>query len=162
MSDRSYHQQKKAMSDRSLSKLEIIKTESDLQDLMEKMVRDNQEGLVLKDSLGVYSPNKRHWLKLKRDYLDDGGLADAVDLIVLGAYKGTGRHGGLYSTYLMGCLDNKNNIFKTVCKAHNGLSDDQIEYYTKNLSMIEYNQQNKPSWLDVTRSIEPSKKITNI
>eukprot|EP01084_Bolivina_argentea_P051061 93929_1 len=35
-----------------LSKLEIIKTESDLQDLMEKMVRDNQEGLVLKDSLG--------------------------------------------------------------------------------------------------------------
>lgn len=41
----------------------------------------------------VYEPGKRHWLKIKKDYLADGTMADTADLVVLGAYFGTGGKG---------------------------------------------------------------------
>ncbi len=41
----------------------------------------------------VYEPGKRHWLKVKKDYLEGGAMADTADLIVLGAYYGTGNKG---------------------------------------------------------------------
>ena len=44
-------------------------------------------------SQGVYEPGKRHWLKMKKDYLAGGAMADTTDLIVLGAYYGTGNKG---------------------------------------------------------------------
>ena len=44
---------------------------------------------------GVYEPGKRHWLKVKKDYLAQGAMADTADLVVLGAYFGTGNKGRL-------------------------------------------------------------------
>ncbi len=41
----------------------------------------------------IYEPGKRHWLKVKKDYLADGAMADTADLVVLGAYYGTGNKG---------------------------------------------------------------------
>jgi len=40
-----------------------------------------------------YQPGKRHWLKVKKDYLQAGTMADSADLVVLGAYYGTGNKG---------------------------------------------------------------------
>ncbi|KAF4073205.1 hypothetical protein AMELA_G00256240 [Ameiurus melas] len=37
--------------------------------------------------LGAYEPGKRHWLKVKKDYLNEGAMADTADLVVLGAQK---------------------------------------------------------------------------
>ena len=48
------------------------------------------EGLVLKDLKSVYEPGKRHWLKIKKDYLAEGAMADSADLVCLGGYYGTG------------------------------------------------------------------------
>ncbi|VDN38388.1 unnamed protein product, partial [Cylicostephanus goldi] len=45
---------------------------------------------LLQDTRSVYEPGKRHWLKVKKDYLEEGKMADTADLIVLGAYFGTG------------------------------------------------------------------------
>jgi len=42
------------------------------------------EGLVIKDALSTYEPGKRHWLKVKKDYLAEGSMADSADLVVLG------------------------------------------------------------------------------
>ena len=42
---------------------------------------------------GPYQPGKRHWLKVKKDYLQAGTMADSADLVVLGAYYGTGNKG---------------------------------------------------------------------
>jgi hypothetical protein len=41
-------------------------------------------GLVLKGKNTTYSPGKRKWLKLKKDYLK--GMADTADLVVLGKH----------------------------------------------------------------------------
>lgn len=44
-------------------------------------------------SQGAYEPGKRHWLKVKKDYLNEGAMADTADLVVLGAFYGTGSKG---------------------------------------------------------------------
>lgn len=44
-------------------------------------------------SQGTYEPGKRHWLKVKKDYLNEGAMADTADLVVLGAFYGTGSKG---------------------------------------------------------------------
>jgi DNA ligase-3 len=46
------------------------------------------------------------------------GLADSADLIVLGAYFGTGNYGGILSVFLCGVYDKKEKVFLTVCKVY--------------------------------------------
>lgn len=41
----------------------------------------------------MYEPGKRHWLKVKKDYLNEGAMADTADLAVLGAFYGKGQNG---------------------------------------------------------------------
>eukprot|EP00484_Ammonia_sp_Unknown_P014854 CAMPEP_0197073090 /NCGR_PEP_ID=MMETSP1384-20130603/210427_1 /TAXON_ID=29189 /ORGANISM="Ammonia sp." /LENGTH=876 /DNA_ID=CAMNT_0042511915 /DNA_START=8 /DNA_END=2639 /DNA_ORIENTATION=+ len=144
-----------------LSKLTIVKDADAVQELMEKAIEENQEGLVLKDSAAKYIPAGRKWLKMKKDYLFGGAMADSCDLCVLGAYKGHGKHGGKYSTFLMGSLDPSSSKFVTVCKAHNGLSDEQIDDFTNTLSMIEYDDNNPPQWLSVSNSLKPDWIVRN-
>uniref|UniRef100_A0A1I7XUH7 DNA ligase n=1 Tax=Heterorhabditis bacteriophora TaxID=37862 RepID=A0A1I7XUH7_HETBA len=66
-----------------------------LKTLIWKAIDEGLEGLVLKDINSTYEPGKRHWLKVKKDYIDEGKMADSADLIVLGAYFGTGNKGSL-------------------------------------------------------------------
>lgn len=56
--------------------------------MIQEVLQKNLEGLVLKNVNGVYSPDKRHWFKVKKDYLLKGQMADAADLVVLGAFFG--------------------------------------------------------------------------
>jgi DNA ligase-3 len=76
---------------------------SKLREIMMKTINEGLEGLVIKDANSKYEPGKRHWLKMKKDYLDEGTMADTADLVVLGAYYGTGNKGGLKSVFLMVC-----------------------------------------------------------
>lgn len=62
----------------------------------------------------MYEPSKRHWLKVKKDYLMEGTMADTADLVVLGAYYGTGKKGGLMSVFLLGCYDPQTDHWCTV------------------------------------------------
>uniref|UniRef100_A0A158PA23 DNA ligase n=1 Tax=Angiostrongylus cantonensis TaxID=6313 RepID=A0A158PA23_ANGCA len=71
-----------------------------LKTMIWKAIDEGLEGLVLKDTKSIYEPGKRHWLKVKKDYLEDGRMADTADLLVLGAYFGTGNKGSLYSCLL--------------------------------------------------------------
>jgi DNA ligase-3 len=71
---------------------------------------------VLKDLKSKYEPGKRHWLKVKKDYLNEGAMADTADLVVLGAWYGTGNKGGLMSVFLMGCYDEPANRFTSNAK----------------------------------------------
>uniref|UniRef100_A0A0P4VU83 ATP-dependent DNA ligase family profile domain-containing protein n=1 Tax=Scylla olivacea TaxID=85551 RepID=A0A0P4VU83_SCYOL len=54
-------------------------------------------------------------------------MADTADMVVLGAWYGKGRKGGLLSTFLMGCLDKRTGEWKTVTKAHGGLGNATLE-----------------------------------
>ncbi|OZC05575.1 ATP-dependent DNA ligase domain protein, partial [Onchocerca flexuosa] len=82
-----------------LSKYHLIKKGENekLEILISETINEGLEGLVLKDLDTIYEPGKRHWLKIKKDYLNEGDMADAADLIVLGAFYGTGNKGGMMS-----------------------------------------------------------------
>lgn len=49
--------------------------------------------IICVNSKGTYEPGKRHWLKVKKDYLNEGAMADTADLVVLGAFYGKGSNG---------------------------------------------------------------------
>ena len=59
-------------------------------------------------------------MKVKKDYLHEGAMADSADLVVLGAWLGTGAKGGIMSVFLMGCLDDRSKKWCTVSKVGNG------------------------------------------
>lgn len=60
--------------------------------MIAKVLKLGLEGLVLKNVDGIYEPGKRHWLKVKKDYLFDGKMADTADLLVLGGWFGKNSH----------------------------------------------------------------------
>ncbi|KAJ8931448.1 hypothetical protein NQ314_015632 [Rhamnusium bicolor] len=89
------------------SEMEEIHKHQELAKMIAKVLKLGLEGLVLKDMGSIYEPGKRHWLKVKKDYLFGGAMADSADLIVLGAWYGTGKKGGMMSVFLMGCYNPK-------------------------------------------------------
>ena len=117
------------------------------------------EGLVIKDPLSTYEPGKRHWLKVKKDYLAEGSMADSADLVVLGGWCGTGKKGGQISTFLMGVRDEVKGRWCTVTKVALGFDDATLARLQKELGpgmdRIAGEWDRVPHWLDVTRQMVP-------
>ncbi|AAN04331.1 DNA ligase III [Heliothis zea nudivirus] len=110
-----------------LSEQKHITSPGDLMEEFKQCMRLNMEGLMLKCANSCYMPGKRRWLKMKRDYFKNSG--DTADLVILGAWYGTGRLGGLLSVFLMGCLDGDcvEPTWVGLTKVHAGLNDVQIK-----------------------------------
>ncbi|AGY97701.1 CPXV188 protein [Cowpox virus] len=138
------------------SELTNISNESQLTDVLDDALTRKLEGLVLKDINGVYEPGKRRWLKIKRDYLNEGSMADSADLVVLGAYYGKGAKGGIMAVFLMGCYDDESGKWKTVTKC-SGHDDNTLRVLQDQLKMIKINKDPKkiPEWLVVNKIYIP-------
>ncbi|XP_038060939.1 DNA ligase 3-like [Patiria miniata] len=139
-----------------LSESKDITVAGDLSSLIMSVIREGLEGLVLKDKMSVYEPGKRHWLKVKKDYLAEGAMADTADLIVLGGYYGTGSKGGIMSTFLMGVHDPSTDRFLTVTKC-TGIDDQTLNKLNRDLAMdkISKDYSKVPSWLNISRGLVP-------
>ncbi|KAJ8719095.1 hypothetical protein PYW07_016651 [Mythimna separata] len=141
------------------SEQKLIEKPSDLAKMIAEVLELGLEGLVLKDLESTYEPGKRHWLKVKKDYLFDGAMADTADLVVLGAWFGTGKKGGMMSVFLMGCHDTRRNRWVTVTKVHTGHDDSTLERLQKELAplMVKISQDSNkvPSWLDCNKGMVP-------
>jgi DNA ligase-1 len=116
----------------------------DLEAYLDKSIKDCCEGLMVK-TLNVnstYEPSKRtfNWLKLKKDYLENG-LGDSVDLCVVGADYGSGKRTGWFSSFLMACWNDDLECFQSVCKVATGFSD---EIFIKLKSVLEEYVIDKP------------------
>lgn len=139
------------------SEQEEIHDPEDLTTMMEKVFRLGLEGLVLKDLDGPYEPGKRHWLKVKKDYLFGGAMADTADLVVLGAFYGTGQKGGMMSIFLMGCYDPHSRRWCTVTKVHGGHDEATLARLQTELKMVKIHKdpQKIPSWLKANKPMFP-------
>lgn len=139
-----------------LSESKLLTTKDELLKMVSYVLKQGLEGLVLKKSDGIYEPNKRHWWKIKKDYLCDGSLADSADLVVLGAWFGTGNMGGLLSIFLMGCYDEDTKVWKTVTKAHSGLDHAMINDLQRwKDEMIRPDVKRLPHWFSCQKSMVP-------
>ncbi|XP_063909442.1 DNA ligase 3 isoform X2 [Zophobas morio] len=139
------------------SEMEEIHDPKDLANMIAKVLKLGLEGLVLKDMKSVYEPGKRHWLKVKKDYLFGGAMADSADLIVLGAWYGTGKKGGIMSIFLMGCYDEDSDKFCTVSKVSTGHDDKTLERLQSELDMVKISSDPSkvPDWLRCTKTMIP-------
>uniref|UniRef100_A0A0A9WG25 DNA ligase n=2 Tax=Lygus hesperus TaxID=30085 RepID=A0A0A9WG25_LYGHE len=139
------------------SEMEEIHNTEKLEDMMTKVFRQGLEGLVLKDIMSPYEPGKRHWLKVKKDYLFGGAMADTADLVVLGAWYGTGQKGGMMSVFLMGCYDENRKNWCTVTKVHTGHDDSTLAKLQKELDMEKISKDPSlvPVWLKCTKTMIP-------
>ncbi|MGH0138845.1 UNVERIFIED_CONTAM: hypothetical protein FKN15_029102 [Acipenser sinensis] len=118
------------------SEMKHVTRAADLADMITRVIREGLEGLVLKDVKGLYEPGKRHWLKVKKDYLNEGAMADTADLVVLGAFYGTGSKGGMMSVFLMGCYDPASQMWCTVTKCAGGHDDATLARLQSELDMV--------------------------
>ncbi|XP_023023992.2 DNA ligase 3 [Leptinotarsa decemlineata] len=139
------------------SEMEEIHKPEDLSRMIAKVLKLGLEGLVLKDIQSIYEPGKRHWLKVKKDYLFGGAMADSADLMVLGAWYGTGKKGGMMSVFLMGCFNPESGKFCTVTKVHTGHDDKTLEKLQDELDMVKISQDSSkvPNWLSCTKTMIP-------
>lgn len=88
-------------------------------------IDNRDEGIMVKDPLSIYKPDKRGegWLKIKPEYVD--GLMDELDLLIVGGYWGKGRRGGMMSHFLCAVAESqkpgeKPSIFHTLCRIGSG------------------------------------------
>uniref|UniRef100_A0A8D2PV92 DNA ligase 3 n=1 Tax=Zosterops lateralis melanops TaxID=1220523 RepID=A0A8D2PV92_ZOSLA len=139
------------------SEMKHVTKASDLADMITRVIREGLEGLVLKDLKGNYEPGKRHWLKVKKDYLNEGAMADTADLVVLGAFYGQGSKGGMMSIFLMGCYDPKSEKWCTVTKCSGGHDDATLARLQTELDMVKISKDPSkiPRWLKINKIYYP-------
>nr|AAC53003.1 DNA ligase III-beta [Mus musculus] len=140
------------------SEMKQVTKASDLADMINRVIREGLEGLVLKDVKGTYEPGKRHWLKVKKDYLNEGAMADTADLVVLGVFLiGQGSKGGMMSIFLMGCYDPDSQKWCTVTKCAGGHDDATLARLQKELVMVKISKDPSkiPSWLKINKIYYP-------
>ncbi|KAG1957457.1 DNA ligase 3 [Pimephales promelas] len=139
------------------SEMKHVTRAADLAEMITRVIREGLEGLVLKDLKGLYEPGKRHWLKVKKDYLNEGAMADTADLVVLGAFYGKGSNGGIMSSFLMGCYDPESRKWCTVTKCSGGYDDATLARLQKELDVIKIGKDPSkiPGWLKIVKNYYP-------
>jgi len=111
-----------------LSKMEIVDEASKGEEFFLRALEDGCEGVMAKSvsDQSVYQAGSRGWLwiKYKRDYRSE--LSDTLDLVVVGAFHGSGRRKGTYGALLMAVLDDVSGEFHTLCKLGSGFNDEDL------------------------------------
>ncbi|XP_077585084.1 DNA ligase 4 [Stigmatopora nigra] len=102
-------------------------TRQDVVNSLNDAIDDREEGIMVKDPLSVYKPDKRGegWLKIKPEYVD--GLMDELDVLIVGGYWGKGKRGGMISHFLCAAAEapkpgEKPSVFHTLCRIGSGYS----------------------------------------
>jgi len=109
-----------------------VDTVDDVKGFLEESIKEGAEGLMVKtlDGDAIYEPGVRswHWLKLKKDYLEDGS-ADTFDLVPIGAYWGNGKRTGSFGGFLLACYNSDRERYETFCVCGRGFTDEELEKY---------------------------------
>ncbi|MBI4145531.1 ATP-dependent DNA ligase [Candidatus Woesearchaeota archaeon] len=123
------------------------------EELFSKVVAHGGEGIVIKDLKGAYEAGTRgwRWIKWKPEYTKE--LRDTFDLVVVGAFYGTGRRGGMLSSYLCAAYDPAKDRFGTFTKVASGFSDAELKSMHKRAMQLRI--PHRPARLDVKDSMKP-------
>ncbi|XP_042871458.1 DNA ligase 4-like [Penaeus japonicus] len=83
------------------TKVEVT-TKEDVVRVLNEAIDNREEGVVLKNPDSIYCPASRKggWIKVKPEYVDS--LVSELDLLIIGAYYGSGRRKGVLSHFLLG------------------------------------------------------------
>ncbi len=108
------------------SKQIITDSEKEAEKFYKQALKDNQEGIMMKNLNAGYNPGSRvgHMLKIKPEQRD-------LDLVITGGEYGTGKRSGWISSFILSCKDE--NKFLEVGKVGTGFKeksqdDDKISF----------------------------------
>ncbi|MCP8310839.1 MAG: ATP-dependent DNA ligase [Candidatus Methylarchaceae archaeon HK01M] len=106
----------------------------EIENFLEEAIVNGCEGLMVKDTKGIYRAGAREfsWIKLKREYRSE--LGDSFDLVIVGAFHGRGRRAGRYGAFLLTAYDKDVDIFRSVSKIGTGFTDESLEKFPKILA----------------------------
>ena len=95
----------------------ITSDEKKAQAFYKAALKDNQEGVMIKNLKSKYKPGSRvgHMLKLKP-------AENELDLVITGAEYGKGKRVGNLSSFTLSCRDEDNNLYE-IGKASTGLKE---------------------------------------
>jgi len=119
------------------------------------------EGAVVKKWQAPYDPGRRGytWVKFKAEKKGKrgGGLADTLDCVVMGYYKGRGKRASFgIGAFLVGVRQSENSErFLTISKIGTGLSDEQWREMHKKCQMSNVKCQTKPKEYIVDKNLIP-------
>ncbi|MDP3026501.1 MAG: ATP-dependent DNA ligase [Nanoarchaeota archaeon] len=90
----------------------ITDNEKKAEEFYKQALKDNQEGVMIKNLNSPYKPGARvgHMLKFKPS-------ENELDLVITGAEYGKGKRAGAYSTFTISCFDKKTGKFLEIGKA---------------------------------------------
>jgi len=140
-----------------IARQNIVDNASGIRDLVKKYLAEGLEGAMVKKIDDPYKAGARgyHWVKYKKT--TEEGVADTIDCLVMGTYKGKGRRSGFgVGAFLVGIKDK--NKFKTVSKIGTGLTDEQwreLERRTKKISADK-----KSDFYIVDKNLSPDTWVT--
>jgi len=100
------------------SKQIITGNEKKAEEFYKKALRENQEGIMIKNLKSIYQPGRRvgHMLKMKPEDKD-------LDLVITGGEYGTGRRSGWISSFILSCRDTEKNRFLEIGKVGTGIKE---------------------------------------
>ena len=108
-----------------MSEAKVLDSPSKVEDFFKEALTAGCEGIMAKslNDDSVYRAGSRGflWIKYKKEYRSE--MTDTVDLVVVGAFHGRGRRGGLYGALLMATYNPDKDRFETVTKLGSGFDD---------------------------------------
>ncbi len=122
-------------------------------------IQQGLEGVVVKKWEGIYEPGRRGytWVKFKEEG-KIGKLADTVDCVVMGYYKGEGKR----TSFGIGALlvgVKKGDTIVTITKIGTGVSDELWKELKKELSL--QSTVNRPKeYEEIEKTLEPDVWVT--
>ncbi|MBA7542438.1 DNA ligase [subsurface metagenome] len=131
----------------------LVSSTDEIEAFFHQALEDNYEGIMGKsiDENSSYQAGTRgfSWVKYKADYVDN--LSDSFDLVILGAEYGKGKRAGKYGTFLLGCFDIDEGVYRTFTRVATGFSDNELDSFYTILSSL---KADKPK--DVISSLNSS------
>jgi len=120
-----------------LNKQRVVDKPEDFDDFFKEVVEEGLEGLVAKKLEATYQAGARNfvWIKYKAGMKSE--LADTIDCVVIGYYRGKGKRNQFgIGAFLVGVPDKKGRIL-TVSKVGTGLTDVQWREMNKRGEKLE-------------------------
>lgn len=116
------------------------------------------EGIMAKSlsAHSTYEPDVRtdQWCKLKKDYMGGMGVADSIDVVIIGAWHGNGRKAGWLSPFLAAVYNPDNDEYESFAKIMTGFTDAMYRQLTEECMQLAV--PSPPRYYRVSDSLRPT------
>jgi len=138
----------------------VTENPNELRRYHDEQIKKGLEGVVVKKWQAPYDPGRRGytWVKFKQEKgKKGGGLADTLDCVVMGYYKGRGKRAGFgIGAFLVGVRESKSSDqFLTISKIGTGLTDEQWREMYSRCQVSGVRCQAKPKEYIVAKGLTP-------